>query len=78
MIFMDKKNFWWDVQRLAWRLWSFILFFALGYLLCNYLYDKTNNVHPTMDIPIKVTCEPIVRTYLVKLPQTWIVQPHTP
>lgn len=77
MITVDDKHTAKDIQRLARTLWSYALFFALGFFICYYF---TNDFDKTISCSCNysVTCaSPAleVKSYLyqpVVLPKTWI------
>lgn len=44
MKLIDWKNTFGDIQRVAWSLWSYLVFLALGFFICYYLLNDERPV----------------------------------
>lgn len=64
---VDSKNTLGDISRLLRVLWTYAVFFALGFLFCNFVYGKQKPIQ-NFD-RYNITCDaPSVKVVLVRLP----------
>lgn len=71
MVIVDPKNTLWDISRLIRTIWTYLVFLALGFLICYYLNEQGPL---SCDCDYSVTCNSPaveVKAYMVKLPATW-------